>query len=431
VHGGRLVSQVRRSLEETGIPLERMMKGSAAMHHSNGAYVHLSMTLRIVEALILSGLIAFSISFAPDRALAAVQQPPAEDVFTWGQGTGSFSPQQVTTPGTGSDVQVENWGGMEIAPDGRVLDWVLNEGVTTVEPVEVSGVRGAVSIGGGGPQQIAGAVTGSGDLWTWGYDPDGVLCNGQVSETDFAPAKVPEVTNAIEVTGGADHLAFLESNGTVWGCGGVGTLGRKVKNDGGSRPVKVPGLNDVIQISAGADYTLALKSDGSVWAWGNDEYGELGNGESTPSVISPVRVHLPSRAAQVYGGGGVPDSGAVSIALLANGQVWEWGSDEYGQLGNGVTETGSNVPVESTALPDDTWSHVAVAGATAYAADSSGNLYAWGSDNDGSIGDGNDSGYVLTPELVETAVTKVTATAGTVETLVETSEASDRAFGAR
>jgi alpha-tubulin suppressor-like RCC1 family protein len=401
------------------------------VHHSTRSYLRRSMTLRIAEALIFSGLIVYSISFSADRVLAAVQQPSAEDVFTWGQGTGSFSPQQVSTPGTGDDVQVENWGGMEIAPDGRVWDWVLNEGVQTIEPVEVPGVRGVVSIGGGGPQQIAGAVTGSGELWTWGYDPNGVLCNGQLSDTDFAPAKVSGITNAIEVTGGAEHLAFLESNGTVWGCGGVGTLGRKVKKNAGSRPVKVPGMNHVTQISGGADYTLALKSDGSVWAWGNDEYGQLGNGESTRVQISPVRVQLPSSAVQVYAGGGVPDTGAVSIALLANGQVWEWGSDQYGQLGNGMTETGSDVPVESTALPDDTWSQVAVASATAYAVDSSGNLYAWGNDNDGSIGDGNDTGYVLTPEVVETGVTKVTATAGTVETLVETSEASEHDIGAR
>jgi alpha-tubulin suppressor-like RCC1 family protein len=414
-----------------GTLLLKATKGATAVRDSTCSFAQRSVTRRIAEALIFSSLIAFSISFAPDSVSAAVQQPPAEDVFTWGQGTGSFSPQQVTTPGTGDDVQVENWGGMEIAPGGRVWDWVLNEGVDTIEPVEVSEVRDAVSVGGGGPQQIAGAVTGSGDLWTWGYDPEGVLCNGKVTDTDFAPARVSGITNAVEVTGGAVHLAFLESNGTVWGCGGTGTLGRKVKKNGGSRPVKVPGLHNVIQIAAGADYTLALESNGSVWAWGNDEYGELGNGETTQSVISPVRVHLPSRAVQVYGGGGVPNSGAVSIALLADGQVWEWGSDQYGQLGNGMTETGSDVPVESTALPDDTWSAVAVAGATAYAVDSSGNLYAWGDDNDGSVGDGNDSGYVLTPALVETGVTKVTATAGTVETLVEMSEASERDIGAR
>jgi alpha-tubulin suppressor-like RCC1 family protein len=90
------------------------------------------------------------------------------------------------------------------------------------------------------------------------------------------------------------------------------------------------------------------------------------------------------------------------------------GNDQYGQLGNDTTEPYSDTPVEATVLPADSWKQVATAGATAYALDTDGNVYAWGDNTYGQIGDGATGGDDLTPELVATGVSQVSSTHKTV-----------------
>ena len=95
----------------------------------------------------------------------------------------------------------------------------------------------------------------------------------------------------------------------------------------------MPNSAGVTAMSSGLYHTLAVWN-GSVWAWGdNATAGELGNGNFT-NKLSPVQVStadgLPACLA-VAVGGGYP----FSLALGSNGSVWSWGDDEYGQLGNG------------------------------------------------------------------------------------------------
>lgn len=85
-----------------------------------------------------------------------------------------------------------------------------------------------------------------------------------------------------------------------------------------------------------ASQSLALRADGPVWGWGwgwgnNDNVQAIGTG--TYRVLTPQQLEgLPSIAALAAGG-------AHSLALAADGAVWDWGANTYGQLGNG-TEAG-------------------------------------------------------------------------------------------
>ena len=92
------------------------------------------------------------------------------------------------------------------------------------------------------------------------------------------------------------------------------------------------------QIAAGTDFTVALKADGTVWTWGNNIYGQLGNGVYNGTVVYPQKIDLSGVVK-------IAASGQFAVALKDNGEVWTWGRNNAGQLGNGTTDN-SNVPVQ-------------------------------------------------------------------------------------
>ncbi len=80
-----------------------------------------------------------------------------------------------------------------------------------------------------------------------------------------------------------------------------------------------------------------LKSDGTVWAWGNNDYGQLGDGTTTFS-LSPVQVKDPTNPSGFLTGVTAIAAGwAHSVALKSDGSAWGWGNNQSGQLGDGTT----------------------------------------------------------------------------------------------
>src|ERR1700677_2905911 len=119
-------------------------------------------------------------------------------------------------------------------------------------------------------------------------------------------------------------------------------------------PTTVIGLpsSPIVAISAGQATSLVLLANGQVWTWGENQYGNLGDGNTTDSDV-PVQVQLPSAAAQISAGGD-GNSNGQSLALLTSGTVYGWGDDKWGQLGNGTTSTVNTVPVQAASLPSGT-----------------------------------------------------------------------------
>ena len=100
----------------------------------------------------------------------------------------------------------------------------------------------------------------------------------------------------------------------------------------------------ISQISAGSDHSLALDSEGQIYAWGYNYYGQLGNGDTTSSN-TPVKVDTSG----VLAGKTISQISAGSnhsLALDSEGQIYAWGGNYVGQLGNGGT-TDSNTPVQT------------------------------------------------------------------------------------
>jgi alpha-tubulin suppressor-like RCC1 family protein len=193
----------------------------------------------------------------------------------------------------------------------------------------------------------------------------------------------------LEVTAGKAAIATVSGMKMArdvlyaWGDNFFGQLGDGTKTNR-AYPTPVAGLDGVIAVSGGREYTVALKSDRTVWTWGANSSGQLGDGtmnqRSYPAAVSGLADVTAIAAAR----------GSHTLALKADGGVWAWGDNRLGQLGIGTTNN-SPIPV-SVKLPDGT----PLAGVMALSAGSEysvalrndGSVWAWGLNNYGQLGDG-------------------------------------------
>jgi hypothetical protein len=144
-------------------------------------------------------------------------------------------------------------------------------------------------------------------------------------------------------------------------------------------PVAVVGLSGVASIAAGDDFSVAVQSGGGaagqVWAWGRNDAGQLGDGSSLPRNV-PIAVPALTGVASVSA------ARTWTLALKADGTVWTWGDNSAGQLGSGLGGF-SNVP---RAVPPLANVRMAAAGRYhALAADADGWVWGWGKD-EGQLG---------------------------------------------
>ena len=214
----------------------------------------------------------------------------------------------------------------------------------------------------------------------WGQNTFRQLGDGGIETLSDLPVPVSGLSGVSAVSAGGLHSLALLSDGTVvaWGDDEYGQLGDGSVGGFRDTPVAVSGLSAVTAIAAGATHSLALLSNGTVMAWGDNEYGELGNATTKESDL-PVAVHGLSGVKAISAGGG------HSLALLSNGTVMAWGDNEYGELGDASTKN-SDVPVAVHGLSGVT----AIAAGSAYSVALLGQattVMAWGEDNSDQLGD--------------------------------------------
>jgi len=147
----------------------------------------------------------------------------------------------------------------------------------------------------------------------------------------------------VQISLGSGHGLAIKPDGTVWAWGNniYGQLGDGTTTHR-STPVQVSGLTDVVSVAGGWAHSLAIKFDGTVWTWGNNSNGQLGDGTAT-NRLTPVQIM--TDVVSVAGGWG------QGLAIKSDGTVWAWGRNDYGQLGDG-TRTRRLTPVQVIGLTD-------------------------------------------------------------------------------
>lgn len=199
---------------------------------------------------------------------------------------------------------------------------------------------------------------------------------------------------------GNSHTLLLDEDGTVRAVGwnDFGELGNNSTTDS-TTWVNVSGLTDVVQVVAGYNWSMALKRDGTVWTWGNNGVGQLGLGDKGAGThrLVPTQTGLSNVVALAAGEN-------FSAALLANGTVATWGSNNHGQLGDNWNVWEQPVPTVVAGLAGVT--AIAAGGMHIVALKSDGTLRAWGGNDQGQTGNVADTDVLtpVTPNAIGNAV---------------------------
>jgi alpha-tubulin suppressor-like RCC1 family protein len=356
-------------------------------------------------------------------------------IFAWGDNssgelgngstTNSSTPAPVSLPsgvvpiaiaggGGNGDPQPSQFTGYAIGSDGHVYAWgddsrgALGNGNTTdsTTPVVVSLPSGITPTAITASQGTGYAIGSDGHVYAWGDNTYGTLGDGSAVAFSDTPVVValPTGVTPVAIAGGFETGYAIGSDGKLyaWGDNFYGELGDGNGPDS-STPVLVslPAGVTAEAIAGGGGFALAIGSDGQLYSWGLNSNGALGDGGTTNSS-TPVVVSLPSSVTPTAIAGGV----ATGYAIGSDGHLYAWGANGTGQLGNDST-TDSPTPV-LVSLPSGVTPHAVAAGAgtgvdgsagVAYAIGSDDHLYAWGNNVDGQLGDGTNTN-ASTPVLV-------------------------------
>ncbi|MBI4700441.1 MAG: hypothetical protein HY744_04610, partial [Deltaproteobacteria bacterium] len=268
-------------------------------------------------------------------------------------------------------------------------------------PEQVPGLAGVAQPSAGSSGRHYCASLAGGDVWCWGYGEFGQVGNGTFEPNNVSPLEIiiGAVATGLDMGGGAAHSCAMLEHGCVkcWGDGSSGQLGNGTNADS-LTPTLASGLGDTVSLAAtGSQHNCALRADGTVWCWGANAKGQLGDGTTSPSSV-PVKVKvLAPTVEQLFVA--VATGQQHSCAVTAgHGQVYCWGWNAYGQLGDGtkidrlqpvqVLEAPGLAPLQGAVM-------VQAGGGHTCALLSNGGVKCWGVNIYGQLGDGS-----VNPSLV-------------------------------
>jgi alpha-tubulin suppressor-like RCC1 family protein len=281
----------------------------------------------------------------------------------------------------------------------------------------------------------------SASLISWGNSDGAQIGAGYTSARVLPPEGVVfSPSNTVQVVAGASHALALQKNGTVlaWGDSFSGGLGIGVEEPpfNQEQPVTIPNLTGVTALADAGIHPMALKSDCSVWVWGSDLFGQLGNGTTAHGQEVNVRPAwspqpVPGLCAKRIWAGGAND-----VAERLDGSIVVWGEGPALCAGELLPESAVPIPV---AIEPGTVKQVAIGG------DSTLGGHAIYLKNDGTVWTCGDNQYgqaglgyiarqttekILTPTQVPGLEHIVEVAAGPWHDLALTSEGAVYAWGA-
>jgi alpha-tubulin suppressor-like RCC1 family protein len=375
------------------------------------------------------------------------------EVRCWGQnstgqlGEGSMSslgePVRVTGLDSGTQVAAGATFSCAETSDGAVFCWgddhygQLGMGNDVIAPIPVAVPLSAGGLAAGGAHSCAitrGGPAGGGaaavsTLVCWGSDQAGQL--GDNSTTDSAtPAPIKMPLLPLAIAAGALHTCAIDPSTGLWcwGRGSSGQIGPGHLVDT-SVPVEValPSGDAPSAVAAGDAHTCVLVSPadglgGQIFCFGDNGYGQLGDGTTT-SRATPALVPLGRRAVSVTAGGG------HTCAVDVDGLAWCWGRDEDGEIGDGGAAD-QPLPTAVTFPTDVQISSLSAGGTHTCAVNVNGEVFCWGANDRGQLGFGAPGADVATPARVLQIPAAARVSAGGAHTCAELADDTLYCWGA-
>jgi alpha-tubulin suppressor-like RCC1 family protein len=269
------------------------------------------------------------------------------------------------------------------------------------------GTTSIVSIAAGNNHTVA--LLDDGTLYTWGLNWKGQLGHSSMGDPEFhtIPTPVPNFppgsARITHIVAGGDYTAALLDDGTLytWGSNVSGELG--VVGVAGVTPQLVKGELEgrrVVDVAGGGRHMAALVDDGSLYAWGFNDFGQLGDASRTKRGVPTLIAGFGAEGAKVSR---LTLGQHHSAAQLDDGTVSTWGDNLFGQLGDGTTVDVRSTPGVVPSFPPGTASVQSVAAGDFHMVVllDDGSLYTWGDNALGQLGHG--------PTIALRTPTRVTA----------------------
>lgn len=291
------------------------------------------------------------------------------------------------------------------APNGTVQCWgdaaivASMFGSARTAPATVPGLTNVVAFAGGWVHACA--LRGDGAVLCWGSNTYGVVGDpSSANQTINTPRPLTSLgVPAIDVWA-ANYGSFSCAHTAAfdircWGRNNSGQLGGGTIGGESATPVVVAGVRDVYTMALGSEHACALIEDGSIRCWGRNREGQLGNGGTTNSATAVTVQGLGGRAIAIAAGF------YHTCAVLESGSVRCWGNNEYGELGNGTTTAfgvANPTPVSVSGITDA----IAITAGRYFtcAMSANGTVRCWGDARDGQLANGATAGRVTTPFTV-------------------------------
>ncbi|XP_015113813.1 E3 ubiquitin-protein ligase HERC2 [Diachasma alloeum] len=254
-----------------------------------------------------------------------------------------------------------------------------------------------IAVNSGGKHCLA--LSSEGHVYSWGEGDDGKLGHGNRMSYD-RPKLVEALlgTEIVDIACGGHHSAAVSGAGLLytWGKGRYGRLGHGDSDDQ-TKPKIVAALQDYkavdVACGSGDAQTLCVTDDDNVWSWGDGDYGKLGRGGSD-GCKTPMKIESLAGLGVVK----VECGSQFSVALTRSGAVYTWGKGDYHRLGHG-TDDHVRRPRKVAALQGKKIISIATGSLHCVACSDKGEVFTWGDNDEGQLGDGTTSA-LQRPRLV-------------------------------
>jgi alpha-tubulin suppressor-like RCC1 family protein len=250
-----------------------------------------------------------------------------------------FVPSQVGNDTDWLKVSAGHTHTVAIKTDGTLWGWGENSfgqvgdgsNIERGFPVQIGTANDWITISAGFTHNLA--LKADGTLWAWGQNSSGQLGNNSTAES-HVPVQMGTATDWSEIAAAQYHSKAIRSNGTLWSWGS-GLYGLNGDGTGSSStgmnkmiPTQIGSATDWSKVAAGVDSAAAIKTTGALYTWGKNDNGQLGDGtyllRNTPTLCNAA-----VNCVGLAGG-----NGFHYFALRADGSLWTWGLNVFGQLGD-------------------------------------------------------------------------------------------------